>query len=101
MQLLYMYISHVYRDHPPVRVMPVTHAPSFDPTIYPFQLILTLSTSTPPSTLTLPRHYHKVKVKGEANSPLNCQSESIQSEDIKASRAYPGNGSGMEVANPR
>jgi hypothetical protein len=69
---------------------PVTRAASFDSTI-PFQLMLTLSTSTPPSTIALPRQY-----KEEANFP--CQPESIP--DIKVSPADPENGTG-EVANRR
>ena len=79
--------------------MPVTYEPSCNWVIYPFQLIFTLSTSTLLSTLTLAHHHHKVK--REANSPINCQSESVKSEDIKDSRAHPENGSGTEVANPR
>jgi hypothetical protein len=80
--------------------MPVTHAPSFDPTIYPFQLILTLSTSTPPSTLTLPRHQHKLKEEAKKFTD-HCQPESVQSEAIEASRVQPENDTGPEVANPR
>jgi hypothetical protein len=67
---------------------PITHAPSFHPTIYPFQLTLTLSTSTPPSTLTLPRY------KREANPQTSdvCPESNQFSEDIEVgcdSRKHP------------
>ncbi len=82
-------------------LMPVTQAPSFDLTIYPFQLIFTLSTSTPPSTLTLPRHQDKLNAEAKFLTD-HCQPESAQSEAIiEASRVQPANDSGPEVANPR
>jgi hypothetical protein len=34
----------------------ITRTPSFIPSIYPYQLTVTLSTSMPPSVLSLPRH---------------------------------------------
>jgi len=64
--------------------IPIARAPSFNPTIYPFQLILTLSTSTPPSTLSLPRHQYKEEAD---SSPDRRLSESIRFiEDAGGSR---------------
>ena len=49
--------------------MPVIRSPSFIPSVYPYQIIVTLSTSTPPSVLTLPRHQFLVQNESSIEKP--------------------------------
>jgi hypothetical protein len=75
--------------------MPISHAPSFNPTIYPFQLSFTLSASTPPSILTLPRHQHQEAKFSDLESLRSTQDVKVS----RNSRERSGNSSGEEVAN--
>ena len=50
---------------------PVIRTPSFIPSVYPYQITVTLSTSTPPSVLTLPRH--QLLVQDESSVDVKSQ----------------------------
>src|SRR5258707_8621941 len=71
-----------------MRSRPIAHAPSFDPTVYPFQLMLTLSTSTPPSTLSLPRHQYKEEAE---RHPIRFveDAERLQNSENAFEKSYP------------
>jgi hypothetical protein len=69
---------------------PIIRTPSFIPSIYPYQLTVTLSTSAPPSVLSLPRH--QLVQESCVDAKHQQTATSVVGVDIKESCAITTNG---------